>query len=218
MGFEHLSISAGTPSSATTIAWCHLPRCLPVQLPIVCAAPWSPIPLLSPPAAAVRTGSSRRGRIYPQRATLAALLAVYMAGVLPQPADAAFECRIKKSITSGSHFDMGDNHHFLGESYPAHIYATVASTGCTADATALSSRAATAAALRCSTQTNLPASTNSGFSSTISRSIEFTGAITPSVAMSFATLGANLVDGECNRALSIAMLARVGWPAFAGVA
>ena len=40
----------------------------------------------------------------------------------------------------------------------------MASTGCTADATALSSRAVTAAALRCSTQTNfnLPASTKSG--------------------------------------------------------
>jgi len=214
MGFEHLSISAGTPSSATTIAWCHLPRCLPVQLPIVCAAPWSPIPLLSPPAAAVRTGSSRRGRISPQRATLAALLAVYTVGVLPQPADAAFECRIKKSITSGYYVELG-NRYMFGESYPAHIYATVASTGCTADATALSSRAATAAALRCSTQTNLPASTNSGWSSTTNGR---TAAITPSVAMSFATLGANLVDGECNRALSIAMLARVGWPAFAGVA
>ena len=150
-------------------------------------------------------------------ATIAALLAVYTVGVLPQPADAAFECRIKKSITSGydTSYYLGVDapYNFLGESYPAHIYATVASTGCTADATALSSRAATAAALRCSTQTNLPASTNSGWSSTLANG--YTAAITPSVAMSFATLGANLVDGECNRALSIAKLARV---AFAGVA
>ena len=111
--------------------------------------------------------------------------------------------------------DLNGRNRFLGESYPAHIYATVASTGCTADATALSSRAATAAALRCSTQTNLPASTNSGWSSTFGGRA---AAITPSVAMSFATLGANLVDGECSRALSIAKLARVGRPAFAGVA
>ena len=168
-------------------------------------------PLLSHPLPATRTGSSRGGAS-PQRATIAALLAVYTVGVLPQPADAAFECRIKKSITSG--YYIGTDDRFFGESYPAHIYATVASTGCTADATALSSRAATAAALRCSTQTNLPASTNSGWSSTYAGRA---GAITPSVAMSFATLGANLVDGECNRALSIAKLARVGrcllvWP------
>ena len=90
-------------------------------------------------------------------------------GVLPQPADAAFECRIKKSITSGTSTSAAARDSiegaFYGESYavyPAHIYASVASNECTADATALSSRAATVGVLRCSDQTNLPVPTTSG--------------------------------------------------------
>lgn len=113
--------------------------------------------------------------------------------MLPPSVDAAFECRIKKSLRgtkdhsikcvgSGCYNFQYDR----GDASAQQIYATVASTTCTDDAAMISSRAATAGELGCSTQTNLPAETAPN--------------INPSVSLTFETLGTNLLDGEGDRA------------------
>ena len=65
----------------------------------------------------------------------ATVLGLCALGALPPPAAAEFECRIKKMVTSGKYLlDHAGMIWHRGESYPGHIYATVASTDCATDA------------------------------------------------------------------------------------
>ena len=169
-----------TPPSSHTLSLCNNPKRA------------STSGLATPAHMYPTRGSSRRNAAR-RGAASATVLGLCALGVLPPPAAAELECRIKKMVTS-RYVDTSSHVHYRGESYPGHIYATVASTDCATDAAGLSSRAATAAGLRCSTQTNYPASTTSGNSTSGSWIHRVT--INPSATMSFETLGSNLLDGE----------------------